>query len=368
MKITGRSLALMAMTAAVCTAPSISSLKCNAQTVGQCDTVKVIKTKAATVVPAATVPLTPAPVITGAPEPVVPTAVTAAAPACNASLVDTRTDENTIYTPVTNGVMTPIAPCPAVAAPIDTIKLQIANRMNGGLLSGKLTDPEADEVRSLLDNVSLEENNLKLLYGDVNTAMVGNLMPKYHMINQRLDDLLNNTNTADYMLNVENRRAGLQTSIGYHVAAGNITPGEGEQLLAALNAVSEEYNSFRATGGTVTGDELEQVHTDLFKVRKKLAARCAAPLMLPCPEVLVHEQKLLKTIQDGLACDTLTDAEGHKLLCEYERLVTLRKSIAADDGYNSPDMLKLIAQIDDMNFILGREIHDRQLAGSSTHY
>lgn len=348
MKITTRSAVLLALGASIC-AGTLSQTAGMAQTPGACNTVHVVKTSP--VVVSKVVPLRAVTVPTPRVVPVV-----------------TSISESVVYSPLNNKVRTLIPVRPLVAAPIDTLKLQIANRMHSGLVTGKLTSVEADEIQSRLDQIALTEANLKLTYGGVNVLVVSNLMPKFHMINNRLTDLLSNTNTADYLPSVENRRAELRDFVLVHQAQGNLTPAESEQLLVGLNGVSDEYVNFNATGGTLTADELEQTHLDLFNVRKKLIDRIEAPLARTYPEVIVHESELLKTIQLGMTAHALSADEGNKLICKYNELVLSRKALSEDTGYSTREMAQLIAQIDNLKFVIDRELSVRTVAGQSTHF
>jgi hypothetical protein len=345
---------LLALGVAVCTT-SVMPVKGGAQAVGQCT--KVTETKIIRSLPA-----------------VVPQAGSCATsvslPVAKAAVVpfEARTDEDIIYTPIANDLKTRIPVCPAFFPTIDTIKLQIANRMNSGLVSGQLVSEEADEVQAALDQVSLQEANLKLTYGGVNDLMVANLMPKYHMVNQLLDSLLNNSVAARYMPSFGVRRAAMRDHILYHQAAANITPSESEQLLAALHGINDQYVSRLATGGTVSADELEQSHADLFNINRKLASRISAPMATVVPEVIVQESDLLKTIQNGIACRAVTPEEGNRLTQEYNRLVVLRQTLAADAGYHSREIAQLTQEIDNLKYVLDRQIHDRQVAGAPMHY
>jgi hypothetical protein len=282
--------------------------------------------------------------------------------------VETKSDENIVYTPISNGVRSLIPVTPAIVPQIDTLKLQIHNRINSGIISGHLTEAEAAEIQAAVDELALQEANFKLTYGGVNSLVLANMLPKYHKVNIQLDDLLANTNRADYMPAFDLRRSAMRNHIAYHQAAGNLTPAESEQLLAALNGISDQYASIRATGGTVSADELEQLHLDLFNLKKKLADRISAPIARVCPEVIVKESDVLRIIREGMAARVVSPAEANRLINQYNQMIVLRQSIAADTGYQSPDMVQFMKEIDNLRFVLNREIRDRQIAGSSNRF
>lgn len=283
--------------------------------------------------------------------------------------VGSTTVIDTVYTPMRSDVATRIKVGPAVVAPVDTIKLQLSNRVNGGMVSGKITPEEADEITAMLDQLSVTEAQFKLSDGVFTAAEATNLMRKYHMVSSRLDDVVANTNNYDqFMPSFDYRRAGLQRRIQHHVAGGNLTPAEGEQLLAAVNAVSYGYNNMQATGGTLTADELEQSHKDLAIVHAKMRDRISGYIVKVLPATDVPRTELLARIQQGLATKVLSQTEAADLLTQYNHLVVLENSIATNSGLDSEDMRKLARQMENINFILTREITDRQVAGHSSNY
>ncbi len=293
------------------------------------------------------------------------TPATAAVPVTAVTPITTVIDRDVVYSTVSNEVIPRIEPSPAVVAPVDNIKLQINNRINAGLISGMLTNEEADEVRAALDAVSVREAEFKLELGGLTLSAVANLMPKFHMVNQMLEDRLNNTNIATIMPNFEMRRQGLQRRIQYHSAAGNLTPGEGEQLLAALSQVSDLYADARATGGVVTADELEALHKDLSTIQAKLTERVGGTIAFVAPATHDQLAKLRARIESAVAMKQVTDTEACALWQQYNRLVLLQDSIIADEGLRSPDIQLLAKEIDNLDFILTRELRDRQIAGQS---
>lgn len=277
--------------------------------------------------------------------------------------VETVNVTDNVYTNINSDVVTPTPVVPSVQPPVDVLKRQINIRMNGALISGNLTNEHADEIRAALDALSLEEANFKLAdNGCLKQPSINNLMRKYQMINQRLDYFLS-TDIVAYMPNFELRVQGLQRRIHYHVAAGDITPVEGEQLLDALSQVSDEYNSYRATGGALTASELESLHRDLSEVFAKLSERCGALLAFPAPASSTKLAQLKKTLDLAIASNQFSPTETANLLDQYNGLVLMQKSFSQCEGARSADIAVLAKQIDNLNFILTRELRDRQIAG-----
>jgi hypothetical protein len=264
----------------------------------------------------------------------------------------------TVLTSINEGVPTPLAPYPSVETPVDNLKLQINNRMISGILTGKLTNFEMDEIQEMLDQVQREEADFKMGGCGLTGGAASNLMRKYHMVDQRLAELVNNTNFYDYMPNFELRRAFLQRHIQYDLAAGTLTPSAAEQLLAGVNTASDIYASAGATGGTLTGPELQASMRDLDHVYCKLVQRAngAIAVVAPAPQARLA---ILKTnIDAAIASKQFTDSERDHMLCEYKKLVDLQ----GNGGGRSADGQGLAKKIDNMNFILTRELHDRQIA------
>jgi hypothetical protein len=273
------------------------------------------------------------------------------------------TDRDDVYTNVNQDVLTPIPPCPEVVAPVDVLKLQINSRMNGGLMSGTLTNEHADAIRAWLDDISLQEANFKLACNGVLTLPASNnLMRKYQMINQRLDDYLSK-DVVSYMPSFELRRMGIQRRIHYHVAAGDISPIEGEQLLTALSQVSDQYTNYLATGGALTATELESLHRDLSLVYAKMTERCGAKLAFCSPATYDKLAELKHTIGLAIASNRFSAAETKNLTEQYNGLVLTQSSLSKCSGIRSEDVVLLAKQIDNLNFILTRILHDREIAG-----
>lgn len=287
-------------------------------------------------------------------------------PVISVQTVETRVDADTIYSPIRNEVVTRLPIDTTVVAPVDTLKLQVMNNINSGIATGKITEREAARLYPALDDIALQEAQFKQV--GLTDAAVNNLMRKYHMIGLSVDELANNTDTNDFMPSVENRRMALQRQILFNMAAANLTPAEGEQLLTALNNVSDNYATMRATGGTLTADELESLHKDMFKLSQKLGDRVGGMIVKVVPETHFERSEYLKRIQQGMASKTLSPAEGARLLDQYNRLVLLEQTIAADDGLRSADIKQLAAEINNLTFILTRELRDRQVAGQSMKF
>ena len=282
-------------------------------------------------------------------------------------VVETQVDEDVVYSPISNQVESKIPVFPAVVAPIDTLKLQAMNRINSGLVVGRLTNEEATELTAALDQLIVQENQFKLASNGLTASAVANLERKFHMLNLLIDDRLNNTNTADYMPSFENRRAAIQSRITYNEAAGNLTPAEAEQMLAALSVVTDHYAQANATGGTLTADELEQLHRELTAIRLKTDEKANGTIAVVVPDTVNQRARLLQTIRNGVASCLLTPAEANVWMRQYNRISLLEQSIAQDDGVRSPDMAQLAKEIENLDFVLSREIRDRKLAGFATH-
>src|SRR6185437_926705 len=62
-------------------------------------------------------------------------------------------EKQDVYTSVNTDVKTRLSPYPSVEAPVDNLKLQINNRMISGILTGKLTNFEMDQIQEMLDDV-----------------------------------------------------------------------------------------------------------------------------------------------------------------------------------------------------------------------
>jgi len=242
----------------------------------------------------------------------------------------------------------------------------VMNGINSGIVSGKITESEAERLYAMMDDVALQEAQFKL--GSWGDGAIANLMRKYQMIDNHLNVLSSNTDTNDFMPNIENRRNMLSRRILWHMASANLTPAEGEQLLVALNNISDNCATYRATGGVLTADELESVHKDLFNLHNKLRDRISGTIARVLPPTRTERGEYLKHIQEGLACKTLSLEEGAQLLSQYNRLVLLEQSIAREDGVDSPDMRRLAAEINNLNFVLRRELGDRSVAGSSNRF
>jgi hypothetical protein len=167
-------------------------------------------------------------------------------PTTKVQVLETRVDKDVVYSPIRNDVVTRIPVLPAVVEGVDTLKLQVMNGITSGIASGKLTDDEAQRLYAEIDEVARLEADFKL--AGLPEGSQNNLMRRYHMIGQLSNMLAENSATNDFMPNFENRRNALMRRILYHMAAANLTPGEGEQLLTALNQITDNHAQMRATG------------------------------------------------------------------------------------------------------------------------
>lgn len=289
-----------------------------------------------------------------------------AQPVAQVRLLETQVDQDVVYSPIRNEVITRVPVSQDVVAPLDTLKAQVFNRLNSGLVTGAITETEAARIDQSIDTVANMEAQFKL--AGLTDGHINNLMRRYNMINQSITDLSSNTATNDYMPGFENRRDVLMRRILYHVAANNLTAAEGEQLLTALNNITDSYARARATGNVVTADELENLHKDMFALQNKLGDRVGALIAKVVPESHFQRTEHLKRIQSGLASKKLSADEGAKLIAQYNRLVLLEEALAANNGVRSAEIKQLADEISNLNFILDRELRDRTVAGSSTRF
>jgi hypothetical protein len=272
-----------------------------------------------------------------------------------------------VFSPINAAVKSHLTAFPQVQAPLDTLKIQIYNRMNGGLLSGKLTNDEMDEMQLMMDKFQHQESEFKLGGCGLSPGAVNNLMRKYYMVDQRLTELLDNGDYVTYMPNIEMRRSGLQRRVQFHVADGNLTPSEGEQLLTALNTFSDLYANAQATGNVVTGSELESLHRDLFAIQGQMAERTNGCIAFTIPGTQDKLQTLRKTIASAVASQRFTDEERCQIIEEFNELQKLQNSIIAYEGLTSPELRLVAKEIDGLNFVLTRELRDRQTACRDIH-
>lgn len=278
--------------------------------------------------------------------------------------VDVTTIKDTVYSPIRNDVVTRIPPLPANQPELDTLKLQIQNGISGGIANGSITEEEALQLYEMLDAVGITEAQFKTGCG-LTEEHINNLMRRYHMISNALNDMYTNSRTNDFMPRFEQRRESLMRRILYHMAATNLTPAEGEQLLGSLNDISNQYATARATGGTLTADELEGLHKDLFMLQKKLREKTSGFIARVVPATVPEREEFLAKIRGGLAGGQLTAAEGACLIKEYNNFVVLEATLVAHEGPRSPAIQNLAQTINNRTFILDRQMRDRANAESA---
>lgn len=277
---------------------------------------------------------------------------------------DVTTIKDTVYSPIRNDVVTRMPPFPANLPELDTLKLQIQNGINGGIANGSINEDEALQLYDMLDAVGVTEAQFKT-GGPLTEGHVGNLMRRYHMISIALNDMYTNSSRNNFMPRFEQRRESLMRRILYHMAATNLTAAEGEQLLGALNDISNQYATARATGGTLTADELEALHKDLFKVQKKLREKTSGFIVRVVPVTVPEREEFLAKIRGGLLSGQLTAAEGAHLIKQYNNFVVLESTLCAHEGPRSQAIEDLAQTINNTTFILERQLRDRARAESA---
>lgn len=273
---------------------------------------------------------------------------------------DAIVQEQTVYTPIQNEVETRIPATPVTVEELDTLKLQTKGGITSGVISGRITEDEALRLYDEIDTVAQLEGEFKL--AGLTEAHINNLMRKWHMIAQHASMLATNSGINTIMPNVEQRREALLRRISYHLSAANLTPGEAEQLLVSMDHITDSYGAARATGGALTADELEAVHKDLFAVEGKLHEKTGGFIIRTVPETVSERAVYLNTIRHGIASRLLTVNEGAKLIEGYNQLVRSEEALVATDGARSPEIQTLARKIDNMTFLLQRQIRDRAAA------
>lgn len=276
------------------------------------------------------------------------------------AVINVTTNMDTVYSPIRNGVETRIPVAPATVAQLDTLKLQVMDGITSGIITGRITDDEALRLYEMVDAVAQQEAEFKL--AGLTEGHINNLMRKWNMVSQETNFLASNTGVNPIMPGLEQRRAAILDRISYHLAAANLTPGEAEQLLASLDHITDNYAAARATGGSLSADELEALHKDMYSVEGKIHEKTGGFIVRVVPESVTERSAYLNMIRQGLASRLLTAQEGAKLIEGYNQLVYTEEAIVADEGARSPRIQNLAHKIDNMTFLLERQLRDRAAA------
>jgi hypothetical protein len=285
------------------------------------------------------------------------------------AVVRVNTDIDTVYSPIRNDVETRIPVTPVTVTELDTLKLQVTNGITSGIISGRITEDEALRLYDMVDSVAQQEAEFKL--AGLTEGHINNLMRKWNMISQETNVLATNGGVNTFMPNIEQRRESLLRRISYHLAAANITPGEAEQLLTSLDHITDNYAAARATGSTLSADELEAVHKDMMSLNGKIAEKTGGYIVRVVPETVEERSAYLNLIRSGLAQHLLTPEESAKLIEGYNQLVYTEAAVVADEGPRSAGIQNLAHKIENMQFLLERQLRDRAavhntaVAGSS---
>jgi hypothetical protein len=158
----------------------------------------------------------------------------------------------------------------AIVWPVDTLKLAAMSKIESGLVDGSLTEREADELRDELGDLIQQEAKFKLASPAMAVFANANLERKYHMLDNDIDTKLTNFDTNDALPNVDRGIANLERLIVHHLAIGNLSQADAEQLFAMLNNVKDIESNLKGPIGVVAAKDQMMLRRDLVAVRYKL--------------------------------------------------------------------------------------------------
>ena len=308
---------------------------------------------------ATTVQVTPPPATTVQVTPT-PTTTVQVAPVTSVMTKDV------VHTPLHNGVVPRLEVSPMAGTPVDVMKRQLHNRISAGMLSGRITDREADDLNIALQALVVQEAQFKLSGNGLTESETANLQRKFNLLNLAVQDAESNSNFNDFIASAEARQRAIQRRINYNLAAGNMTFAEAEQMHTLLSHAADQHANYRATGNMVTGDEMETMHKDLHRIEYKINDRINGEIIVTLPDVRLRRMELMALIQTGLKEGKLTIAEKELLSRDYQRILVLEQQLLATTHPDAEELRALAKQIDNLNFILKQEYEDRAIAGQAS--
>jgi hypothetical protein len=288
---------------------------------------------------------------------VVPTTTVQVAP------VTTVVTKEVVHTPLHNGVVPRLDVAPMAGTPVDVMKRQLHNRISAGMLSGRITDTEADDLNIALNNIAVQEAHFKLTGNGLTESETANLMRKFNLLNIAVQDAENNSNFNSFIASAEARQRAIQRRINFNLAAGNMTFAEAEQMHTLLSHAADQHANYKATGNMISGDEMETMHRDLQRIEHKINDRINGEIIVTLPDVRLRRLELMALIQTGLKENKLTVAEKELLSRDYQRILVLEQQLLATTHPDAEELRALAKQIDNLNFILKQEYDDRAIAG-----
>jgi hypothetical protein len=239
---------------------------------------------------------------------------------------------------------------------IDAMHAKLTKAIAEGAASGKLSGPDAEELRKDLESIASLESSYKASGGGLSPAEAQALALRLEQLSSRIES----QNTAVAVANDINRReADLRKKIVDGLSAGTLSQRESDRFLAELDDIQDEETSFRYDDGSLSDEDRITLSGDLDRMNIRLN-QLLRIRRNQTPDIASKMNRLLNRINDGVANGKLTPLEASLLRMEYNRIVKLERAYKTSHGSLSMgETARLSSDLDKLDMLISQEVNNR---------
>lgn len=239
---------------------------------------------------------------------------------------------------------------------IDAMHAKLTRAIAEGVSSGKLSGPDAEELRKDLESTANLESSYKASGGGLSPVEAQALALRLEQLSSRIES--QNTNVA-VANDINRREADLRKKIVDGLSSGTLSQRESDRFLAELDDIQDEETSFRYDDGSLSDEDRITLSGDLDRMNIRLN-QLLRIRRNPTPDIASKMNRLLHRINDGVSNGKLTPLEASLLRMEYNRIVKLERAYKTSHGSLSMgETARLSSDLDKLDMLISQEVNNR---------
>lgn len=284
---------------------------------------------------------------------------------------------------------------------MNTRQAQLDSQITAGATSGQLSTQEEAELRADLNRIANLQGQY-LASGKLSDFAVQNLLTEYNNVTMKLQTYLSNTTVAGnssynsgwfnrygrgnmagdpgdqtrFRANIDTKQAMIDATINQAAMAGTLSWSEARSFRNQLNAIASTENRLLADGRLSYRDSrslistLNELETQVNIAvangqrygRRNTAGRRNHGGGSIGTSIDARQSFIMQRIQRGIASGRLTQREASSLMRDAQQLDSLEARLKQTNGGMSyAEQHLLVAQIDQLNKKVSKELSDRQV-------
>lgn len=280
---------------------------------------------------------------------------------------------------------------------MNTRQAQLESQIQAGATSGQLSQQEENELRADLNHIATLQGEY-LAAGPLNNYAVENLLNEFNNVTMKLQTYLSNravaststynrdwfnrygrgnmpgdpTDQARFRANIDTKQALIDSTINQAVMAGSLSWTEARNFRTQLTAIENDETRLLADGRLSYRDSrtlISSLNNLETQVNSAVAigqrnGRNVGWRRQHGGNVGINARQsfIMQRIQRGIASGRLTQREANQLMRDAESINNLEARLRASGGGMSvAEQRTLMAQIDQLNRRVSKELADRQV-------